>query len=353
MIRVLIIDDSAFMRQKLTEILQSDPEFEIVGKAGDGLDGLRMAKELRPDLITLDLEMPVMDGMRVLPRLLMEAPCRIVIIGAPTTHSTDVMLECLNLGAVDAIPKPSGEVSLDLGNYSSALLERLRTAAHARRPTRRFRANRRPARVEPEVGAPAQLIIAIGASTGGPKAVSEVVSRLPPSLPVAIVVVQHMPPSFTSSFAQRLGNAGPYPFSESRPGVTLLSGHGYVAAGGSHLVISPKPDGGWLFRTVTQPIDHLHKPSVDVFFHSCAQHAGKNAVAALLTGMGDDGAAGLKAIRDAAGSTVAEDESTCVVFGMPARAIELGGAEAVVPLPNIANYLARCVLERVNKRSAM
>ena len=351
MVRTLIIDDSAFMRRKLAEILAKDAQFEVVGAARDGGEGLRLAKELRPDLITLDLEMPVMDGVTLLPRLLMEAPCRVVVIGSTTKRSPEIMLECLNLGAVDAIPKPSGEVSLDLGDYSDALLGRLTIAAQARRPVQRFKSGRQAKVVRTATDQPASLIIAIGASTGGPKAVSEVVSRLPPGLPAAIVVVQHMPPNFTASFAHRLDQAGAYPFVESEPGATLLAGHGYVATGGHHVVLVPRTREGWQFRSAIQPVDHPHKPSVDVFFQSCAQHAGSKTVAALLTGMGDDGAAGLKAIRDSDGTTIAEDESTCVVFGMPARAIELGGADLIVPLPNIAHHIARCVQERLGQRS--
>ncbi len=353
MIRVLIVDDSAFMRHKLTKLLESDPFFQVVGAARDGVECLKMAKELLPDLITLDLEMPVMDGITVLPRLLIEAPCRVVMIGSPTKRSPEIMLECLNLGAVDAITKPSGEVSLDIGDYSEALLERLRTAAKSRRPTKRFRVARQaPAPAATVSGGPAQVILAIGASTGGPKAVSEVITLLPPQLPCAIVVVQHMPPTFTSSFAARLGQVGAYPFIESEAGETLRMGHGYVACGGRHAVLSARSAGGFQFRTSLQPADHPHKPSVDVFFQSCAEVVGTLTVAALLTGMGDDGALGMKAIRTAGGATVAEDESSCVVFGMPARAIELGGAETVLPLPKIASHLARCVLQRHSAQGA-
>ena len=351
MIRLLIIDDSIFMRRKLTEVFAGAPNFQVVGAARDGAEGLRMAKELRPDLITLDLEMPVMDGLTVLPRILMEAPCRVVMLGSPTKRSPDVMLECLNLGAVDAITKPSGEVSLDIGNYSQDLIDRLRSAAEARRPTRRFKATRRPPAAAPGRDDPARIILAIGASTGGPKAVSEVISELPAGLPCAIVVVQHMPPNFTASFAARLSQAGAYPFHESGAGETLLVGHGYVAAGSRHAGLAPRSGGGFQFRTLLQPADHPHKPSVDVFFHACAEVVGALTVAALLTGMGDDGAAGMKAIRDAGGPTVAEDESTCVVFGMPARAIEMGGAAHVLPLPRIAHHLARCVQECAGRRA--
>lgn len=351
MIRLLIIDDSTFMRRKLTEVFAGAGDIEVVGAARDGAEGLRLAKELRPDLITLDLEMPVMDGLTVLPRILMEAPCRVVILGSPTKRSPDVMLECLNLGAVDAITKPSGEVSLDIGNYSQDLIDRLRSAAVARRPTRRFKASRRPVAAATGREEPAKIVLAIGASTGGPKAVSEVVSDLPAGLPCAIVVVQHMPPNFTASFASRLSQAGAYPFVESSAGETLLAGHGYVATGGRHAGLAPHTGGGFQFRTLMQPADHPHKPSVDVFFQACAQVVGAFTVAALLTGMGDDGAAGMRAIRDVGGATVAEDESTCVVFGMPARAIELGGAAHVLPLPRIANHLARCVHECAGRRA--
>lgn len=349
-IRLLIVDDSAFMRKQIREIVEADGGFAVVGQARDGAEAIVQARTLKPDLITLDLNMPIMTGLAAIPRIMMETQTRIVVLAAFANDDQTQLLECLNLGAVEVIPKPSGEVSLDLKVYAADFCRQLREAMVARLARQRFRVPVRTATTVPLPDGVADIVLAIGASTGGPKAVSEVIAGLPRDLAAAVVVVQHMPPSFFTPFTQRLNGLGSLPFQETQGGMVLKRGHGYVATGGIHWTLVNRDQGGWSFRSTTHPDEHPHKPSVDVLFHAVASKVGSRSVAALLTGMGNDGASGMRAIRDAGGQTLAEDESTCIVFGMPAQAIALGGATHVLPLPEISAQLQELVRALARQR---
>ncbi|MDY3556014.1 chemotaxis response regulator protein-glutamate methylesterase [Gemmata sp. JC717] len=345
-VRVVLADDSALMRKKLREIIESDPALQVVACARDGAAAVDAVREHDPDVVTLDINMPVMDGMTALQAIMHESPRPVLIISSLTQEGALATYECLELGAVDVLPKLGGTISADIERQSRDIIEKVKAAARAR--VRRPGARRPAPAPAPEVavlptersavkGARADRVVAIGVSTGGPKTLQEVVPQLPPDLPAAVVIVQHMPETFTASFARSLGRTSQMPVKEAEAGDVLLNGHVYVARGGKHLIFADRrPTGGVMARYVTQPADALHIPSVDVMMHSAVEAFGARVVGVLLTGMGCDGADGMVAIRRAGGETIAEDESTCVVYGMPAVAAARGGAAHVLPCHEVA-----------------
>ncbi len=349
-IRVVIADDSAFMRKKIREILERDGTVQVVAAARNGQDAVECVKTHQPDVVTLDINMPVMDGVTALQVIMAESPRPVVMLSSLTQEGALATFECLELGAVDFIPKPSGTISMDLDLVAAEMVAKVKQAARARyrrgnvRPAARRMA---PSPPKPPRSAPAdglaRRVVAIGVSTGGPKTLLDIVPFLPPDLDAAVVVVQHMPESFTASFARRLAESGPLPFKEASAGEPIRAGHGYLARGGKHLVFARRPAGGVLARYSSWPADVPHIPSVDVMMHSAVEHFGPATLGVLLTGMGDDGAQAMVAIRQAGGPTIAEDESTCVVFGMPAQAILRGGAQYVLPCYDIAEKIASLV----------
>jgi two-component system chemotaxis response regulator CheB len=341
-IRALIVDDSAAMRQLLTHILTSDPEIEVVGTAPDPFIARDKIKQLKPDVLTLDVEMPRMDGLTFLEKLMHGHPMPVVMVSSLTQQGCDVTMRALELGAVDFFPKPTLDTLSGVADGAARIVEKVKAAARARIQPRVSSAHQPlPSVVTGLHGAASyrltHQIIAIGASTGGTEAVKEVMRSMPANSP-GIVIVLHMPPGFTASYAQRLDGLSALKVKEAEDGDRVLPGHALVAPGSfqTSLVRS-----GAEYRVCVAPGPPVnrHCPSVDVLFNSCAQHAGKNAVAAILTGMGDDGARGLKAMRDAGARTIAQDEATCVVFGMPKEAIACGGAEFVLPLDRVAGQL--------------
>ena len=342
-IRALIVDDSAAMRQLLTHILTSDPEIEVIGTAPDPFIARDKIKQLQPDVLTLDVEMPRMDGLTFLEKLMNGHPMPVVMVSSLTQQGCDVTLRALELGAVDFFPKPTLDTLSGVADGAARIVEKVKAAARARiqpRPPPLARAPLSPVTSGLHGAASYRLthqIIAIGASTGGTEAVKEVMRSMPANSP-GIVIVLHMPPGFTASYAQRLDGLSALKVKEAEDGDRVLPGHALVAPGSlqTSLVRS-----GAEYRVCVAPGPPVsrHCPSVDVLFESCARHAGKNAVAAILTGMGDDGARGLKAMRDAGARTIAQDEATCVVFGMPKEAIACGGAEFVLPLGRVAGQL--------------
>jgi two-component system chemotaxis response regulator CheB len=350
-IRVVIADDSAFMRKSIKEILERDGALQVVAAARNGHDAVECVKTHQPDVVTMDINMPVMDGVTALQIIMAESPRPVVMLSSLTQEGALATFECLELGAVDFIPKPSGTISMDLERVAREMVAKVKQAARARyrrggpRPAiPRMVATAPP---KPAPGAPAdglaRRIVAIGVSTGGPKTLLDIVASLPACLDAAVVVVQHMPEAFTASFARRLGDSGPLPFKEAAAGEPIRTGQGYVARGGKHLVFARRPAGGVLARYSAWPDDVPHIPSVDVMMHSALEHFGPATLGVLLTGMGDDGADAMVAIRQAGGPTIAEDESTCIVFGMPAQAIQRGGAQYVLPCFDIAEKIASLV----------
>jgi two-component system, chemotaxis family, protein-glutamate methylesterase/glutaminase len=346
-IRVLIVDDSALVRRLLTEMLSSDPSIEVLGAAGDAYAAREKIKMLNPDVLTLDIEMPKMDGLTFLRNLMRLRPMPVVMVSTLTEHGVDVTLDALAAGAVDYLPKPKIDIAASLGDYREELLAKVKAASSAR-----VRATHASAVVPiaERHGVEAVLaktrtphlrttdrIIAIGASTGGTEAIREVLVGLEPDSP-GIMIAQHIPKAFSTPFARRMNNCCPLTVYEAADGQQILPGHVYIAPGDRHLLLVR--DGA---RYVCRLDDGLpvnrHKPSVDVLFRSVAQQAGSNAVGVILTGMGQDGALGLKEMREAGAETIAQDEVTSVVWGMPGEAVAMNAVCRILPLPAISGAI--------------
>lgn len=336
MIKVLVIDDSPLIRRVLTEILHQADDIEVVGSAEDPYQAREMIKQLNPDVLTLDIEMPKMDGISFLKNLMRLRLMPVVMISTLTQKGSPITLEALELGAVDFIAKPSVNVSEQFTQYAKVVQQKVRTAATAR--VRSFK----PSEVKPlETLQGAKFshnkVLAIGASTGGTEAIKEVLIRMPENCP-PIVITQHIPPVFSSSFAQRMDRTCTINVKEAEHGDKLATGWAYIAPGDQHLRVIQQ--GGSLYCQLDQsePVNR-HRPAVDVLFNSLVEVCPKNTIAALLTGMGSDGAKGLLALKQHAAYTVAQDELSSVVWGMPKAAIELGAAIDVVSLDKIAQQL--------------
>lgn len=342
--RVLVIDDSAFMRTALARIIDAAPDIEVVGAAPDAIVALEMIESLAPDVLTLDVEMPRMNGLEFLARLMQRRPLPVVMISSLTARGSEVTLRALELGAVDFIAKPRAESAALLQGYADEVRDKIRAArgAHLRRPL--MAAPPEPARGEVPAGVPsrvlAERLVAIGASTGGTEAIKEVIARLPAEVP-GIVIVQHMPEAFTPSFAKRLDSLGPIRVVESKGGERIQPGHAYLAPGHSHLQVR-KSGGGWVTELARSEPVNRHRPSVDVLFHSVAKEAGRNAIGVILTGMGKDGALGMLAMRQAGAWNIGQDQESCVVYGMPREAAQVGAVAEVAGLNGVAaRILAR------------
>ncbi|MDR7505830.1 MAG: chemotaxis response regulator protein-glutamate methylesterase [Armatimonadota bacterium] len=333
-VRVLIVDDSALVRQVLSELLSQDPTLEVVGTAADPLIAREKIRTLRPDVLTLDVEMPRMDGLAFLEELMRIQPMPVVMVSAVTTAGCEATLRALELGAVDFITKPRLDLRERLPEVAREVIEKVKGAARARPrrlalpPPPPVRANR------PFAFRTTDRLIAVGASTGGTEALRVFLAALPPDSP-GVVVVQHMPERFTRAFAERLDRLCAVRVKEAGEGDRVLAGHVLVAPGSHHLRVI-RDGATFVVRLGGDPPVNHHRPSVDVLFESCAEAAGPNAVGVIMTGMGEDGARGLLALRRAGGRTLAQDEVTSVVFGMPRAAIALGAAERVLPLERLA-----------------
>lgn len=344
-IRVLIVDDSALVRSLLTDILRSDPGIEVVGVAGDAHVAREKIKLLNPDVLTLDVEMPKMDGITFLKNLMRLRPMPVVMVSSLTRHGADVTLDALAIGAVDYLSKPKIDLAATLQDYSEELIEKIKTASIA---SVRALDPRRAALDRPSVSADVVLpktpkprhlrttdrIVAIGASTGGTEAIKDVLSRLPPDAP-GIVIAQHIPKAFSTQFAKRMNDCCQLAVYEAEDGQQVLAGHAYIAPGDRHLMVVRDGSRYVLQLDDGSPVNR-HKPSVDVLFRSVAQNAGPNAIGVLLTGMGKDGARGLREMLDAGSHTIAQDAATSVVWGMPGEAVAQRAAQHVLGLESVA-----------------
>ena len=339
-IKALIIDDSAVMRQMLTTILHEDPAIHVVGTAANPLIAREKIKALKPDVLTLDVEMPGMDGITFLEKLMRLHPLPVVMVSSHTEKGAAATLRALDLGAVDFVAKPQGGVREGMTHeLMDEIREKVRTAASAHvratAPTTRSVASliRQPVTLPVS----REGIIVIGASAGGTQAIAEIMERLPRSTP-GIAIVQHMPPKFTASFAERLNNQCALEVREAKSGDRLKQGVALVAPGGYHLEIM-RAGGGYAVRVFEDEPVNRHRPSVDVLFNSAARIAGADALGIILTGMGGDGARGLQAMKMAGAYTIAQDEKSCVVFGMPEQAIRQGGVCEIASLDRIAERI--------------
>jgi two-component system chemotaxis response regulator CheB len=349
-IRVLIVDDSALVRSLLSDILSSDPGIEVVGLAGDAHVAREKIKQLNPDVLTLDVEMPKMDGITFLKNLMRLRPMPVVMVSSLTERGADVTLDALALGAVDYLSKPKIDLAATLKDYGEELIEKIKIASKASvralDPRRAAMITARPAHTTDAVLAkappPRQLrttdrIIAIGASTGGTEAIKEVLIRLPPDTP-GVVIAQHIPKAFSGPFAKRMNDCSHVTGYEAEDGQQVLAGHAYIAPGDKHLMVV-RDGTRYVCRLDDGVPVNRHKPSVDVLFRSVAQNAGRNAIGVLLTGMGKDGARGLKEMLEAGSRTIAQDEATSVVWGMPGEAVSLGAAQHVLGLEHVAGKI--------------
>ncbi|WP_455556307.1 protein-glutamate methylesterase/protein-glutamine glutaminase [Comamonas sp.] len=351
-IRVIVVDDSALVRSLLAEIINRQPDMECIGTANDPLVAREMIREKNPDVITLDVEMPKMDGIDFLGRIMRLRPMPVLMISTLTERGAEVTMRALELGAVDFVAKPRVGVANGLTQLSSEIVEKIRIAAsaHVHRMVKPVVSS--PASEPGAAAAPRQPVssstllgklsteklIAIGASTGGTEAIKEVLTHMPADAP-AIVITQHMPPGFTTSFAARLNSLCQITVKEATHGERILPGHAYIAPGGKQFAISRSGANYVAVVDEQAPPVNRHKPSVEVLFKSVAQFAGRNAFGVMLTGMGADGAVAMREMKDAGSYNYVQDEASCIVFGMPREAIAHGAADEVLPLTQIAPAL--------------
>ena len=334
-IKVLVVDDSALVRKVFTEELSKERDIDVVGTAPDPYVARDKIVHLKPDVVTLDIEMPRMDGLTFLRKLMAYYPLPVIIVSSLTRAGSKLAMEALELGALEVLSKPTGAYSV--GEMSLQLADKIRAVACVDLKSRKQGAGESPAKPIHALPKTTDKILAIGASTGGTEALRAVLSAMPPNGP-GILVVQHMPAHFTASFAERLDTLSAMTVREARDGESLATGVALIAPGNYHLLLR-KNGAKYCVEVKQGPLVHHQRPSVDVLFHSVAAHAGKHAVGAILTGMGADGAAGLLKMREAGARTLAQDEKSCVVFGMPREAIRLGAAEKVVSLERMAQSL--------------
>ncbi len=343
-----MVDDSAFMRKVITDLLETDPVLKVVGTARNGEDALKKIHELRPDVVTLDVEMPVMDGLVTLEKIMQQKPLPVIMLSSLTQSGTEITIKALQRGAVDFIPKPSGTISLDLAKVKEELINKVKIAATVkvyqtfirepgRIPQKAFYST---APTVPAPTAPKKLVL-IGTSTGGPKALNEILPRLPKDIPAAVIIVQHMPPGFTRSLAERLDQISEIRVKEAEDQEKVMSGTAYIAPGDYHLLVervSPQQKDP-LLRLSKDPPVNGHRPSVDVMMQSAARANGWELIGVILTGMGHDGREGIRAIKEKNAKVIAEDETTAVVFGMPRAVIEARLADYILPLPSVASEI--------------
>jgi two-component system chemotaxis response regulator CheB len=342
-VRVLVVDDSALMRKLIPLILERDPEIEVVGTAMDGAFALRKIAELHPDVVTLDLEMPRMDGLETLRSIMRTAPLPVIVFSTHSKEGAYSTFKALAFGAIDFVAKPKNAAAGNLDPIANQLAEKIKVARRAGAP-------KTIPNFEPEVPAarkdrsrstlPPNRVIAIGISTGGPNALQYLLSQIPGDFPAAFVIVQHMPEGFTEMFARRLDECCALEVQEAKSGDLLLAGRALICPGNRHLMVRRMPRGEMVVLS-DGPTINGHRPSVDVLFHSVAQEFALTAVGLIMTGMGDDGAEGLGAIKAAGGITLAQSEETCVVSGMPRAAMLKGYVNKVLPLDGIAAYLVK------------
>jgi len=355
-IKVLCVDDSALIRSVMTEIINSQADMTVVGTAADPLQARDLIKVTNPDVLTLDVEMPRMDGLEFLEKLMRLRPMPVVMVSSLTERGSEIALRALELGAIDFVTKPRLGVRDGLLQYTELITGKIRTAAAARLLPGRHGASAKSAGENPQeplLRSPllsTEKLIIIGASTGGTEAIREVLLPLPPDAP-AVLIAQHMPAGFTRSFAQRLNGLCRITVKEAEHGERVLPGYAYIAPGGFHLSLG-RSGANYVAQLDQEPPVNRHRPSIDVLFDSAARHAGKNAIGMILTGMGRDGAEGLLRMKQAGAYTFAQDEASCVVFGMPREAIALGAADEVAPLAEMGRRVLahlRTFGERTNR----
>ncbi len=353
MIKVLVVDDSAFMRKALTSMLQEDPEIKVIGTARDGLEAIEQIQKLRPDVVTLDVEMPRMDGLTALKEIMQKCPVPVIMVSSLTTEGAKVTLEALDLGAVDFIPKNLSELSVNIVKIKGMLIDKIKTIGRRglvkRKPIVR---PAEPPKVEtPKVEPPKVKIatterrigiVSIGTSTGGPKALQEIIPKLPKDFPVPIVIAQHMPPNFTKPFAERLDQLSQLSVKEAEEGEPIKPGMVYIAPGRGHMRLKRRGI-ETLISISEDKEDFIYRPSVDALMSSVAETFPGRCLGVILTGMGNDGEKGCKKIKETGGKIFAQSEDTCVVYGMPRAVVEAGIADKIVSIDEMAGEIINAV----------
>ena len=345
-IKVLVVDDSAVVRKVFKEAISREKDMEVVGTAPDPYVARDKIVKLKPDVITLDIEMPRMDGITFLTKLMKHYPLPVIIVSSLTRNSGKLAMEALSFGALEVISKPSSAYSV--GEMSVQLIDKIRAVARLKvSPVeeRPYKENVQAKITSKPLSETTNKIIAIGASTGGTEALKTVLTGMPPNAP-GTLVVQHMPANFTTSFAERLDELSAMTIKEAKDGDSLLNGVALLAPGNYHMLLK-RSGANYYVRVKKGPLVHHQRPAVDVLFHSVADYAGSNAVGVILTGMGSDGALGLLKMKEAGARTVVQDEKSCIVFGMPKEAIKLGAVDKVVPL----NSVSKTVLDMIVKKT--
>jgi two-component system chemotaxis response regulator CheB len=339
-IRVLVADDSALMRKLIPHILSKDPDIEVVATAVDGLFALKKIGVFRPDIITLDVDMPRMDGLTALKHIVAEYRIPVIMVSSLTDAGAELTFKALELGAMDFIAKPHDAISVHIGDIADDLIRKIKAIAKVS-PSRLFTAPR-PApslqKIPRKVGGTANKAVAIGISTGGPNALTYFLPMLPADLSAGVLIVQHMPAGFTEVFAARLNNICQIEVKEARDGDMIIPGRAIIAPGGRHIKVKKTNLGSVVIVSNTAPVNG-HRPSIDVLFNSVAVEYGHDAIGVLMTGMGEDGAEGLGQIKAAGGMTIAQDEASCVVYGMPKAAIERSYVDRVASLNDMAGVI--------------
>lgn len=345
-INVLIVDDSAFMRNAISSMISSDPEINVIGIARDGIEAVEKAAALKPDIITLDVEMPRMDGLEALKRIMSQNPVHVLMVSSLTTEGAQATLDALDLGAVDFIPKNLSDYSINIVKIKDILLEKIKSIGR-RKPV--FKKQKRA--VKPlQMPKPTEYtshrktgIVAIGTSTGGPRALQQIICRIPKDFPVPILIAQHMPPAFTGPFAERLDQLSAIKVKEAEQGEPVEKGVVYIAPGRGHMGIKRTRVTETVINILENNTEFTYKPSVDALMLSVVESYLGQVLGVILTGLGNDGTRGMKEIKNNGGRTIAESEETCVVFGMPKAVIEAGIADKVLPLHEIAGEIINAI----------
>ena len=350
MVKVLIVDDSAFMRNALSSMLSSDPEIQIVGKARDGLEAIELVGKLNPDIVTMDVEMPRMDGITALKHIMETNPLPVIMVSSLTTEGAKVTLDALDLGAVDFIPKNLSELSVNIVKIKEILIDKIKQIAKKGLFKKRMRPVTAPKPIEIPKSMPIRTtghrrigIVSIGTSTGGPKSLQEIIPKLPKDFPAPIVIAQHMPPNFTGPFAERLNQLSQIEVREASEGDVLKSGVALIAPGRGHMRLK-RPRGLETVVTISENKEEfIYRPSVDALMSSVAEFFPGRALAVILTGMGNDGFKGLIEVKKTGGRIFAQNEETCVVYGMPKAVVDAGIADKVLPIEEMAGEIINSV----------
>lgn len=343
-IRVLVVDDSAFMRNAITKMITSDPEFMVVGTARDGVEAIDKVISLRPDIVTLDIEMPRMNGLEALKVIMDKSPVPVVMLSSLTTEGARETIEALELGAVDFIPKNLSDLSINIVKIKDYLIDKLKQIGRRKIVPKRRRHSGGTVVIRKSFEGQRKIsLVTIGSSTGGPRALQEIIPLLPEGFPVPVLVSQHMPRNFTGPFAERLNQLSKIPVKEAENEEPLMNGTVYIAPGGGHMEISRKKAIDVRIRIRPDNGDCIYRPSVDIMMISAAGVFPGRVLGVILTGMGNDGLKGMKSIKQGGGRTIAQDEETCVVYGMPKAVVEAGLADKVLSIEQIAGEIVNSV----------